>query len=505
MRSDGYPRAELTYDAGATTPLPVLLDIPGVERVADPVESGLDAVYFDTESLALATRHITLRRHTGDLDHGWQLRIPDGNDHWQELNVPLGQPDAVPREILANVLAYTRGKDLVPVARLGTRRNSYRLYGAAGEHLADFADDRIHAEAMLLPGTGVEWREWKVLLVHGSNDLLVAAKDTLSTSDVRRSRNGSELARTLGDAFPHEHTADTGKPRKKGPVSDVVTAYLDVHIKELLVHDSGVRAEHPDAVHQMRSATRRLRSALSTYADLYTKDSAHALGAEVKWLARLLGKPRDGEVMRARLLEHVADLPQRFRTESVSEPLERELGTAYNVDYRELMGALESDRYYRLLDRLEQFRDRPPTKGRASKPARRETAKLVNKMAKRLDSAHKSVSRTKVGEARDIALHQVRKDAKRLLHAADSVAEIHGKRARQISIRAHKVQKILGNHHDSVMVRALLDDLATDPALPEDTVSAYRQIRDVEKDIARAAVKKYSKARKKARGLRLNR
>ena len=101
--------------------------------------------------------------------------------------------------------------------------------------------------------------------------------------------------------------------------------------------------------------------------------------------------------MRERLRRHIGELPKPLRAGPVSEPIERELGTAYNVDYRELLKALESDRYYRLLDGLEQFRDHPPTKARASRPARKEAAGLVNKTAKRLDRAHKAAARAKAG------------------------------------------------------------------------------------------------------------
>ena len=112
----------------------------------------------------------------------------------------------------------------------------------------------------------MEWREWKLLLVHGATDLLVAADETLTATGAARSGAGSELARVLGAAYPPEHSTGTARPRKKGPAIDVVTAYLDVQIGELLADDPGVRLGEPEAIHRMRSATRRIRSALSTYA-----------------------------------------------------------------------------------------------------------------------------------------------------------------------------------------------------------------------------------------------
>ncbi|POH73581.1 CYTH and CHAD domain-containing protein [Arthrobacter glacialis] len=504
MASPGGVETEQKYEADAASALPALLDIPGVERVAEPMQDRLEAVYFDTATLALAARRITLRRRTGGTDNGWNLKLPVGLDRRQEVHAPLGQPESVPEELLDRVLVYTRGEDLVPVARLSTGRTTYRLYGPGGNHLADFADDLVHAEALHPPGPGVDWREWEIELVHGTSDFFAAAADALTATGADRSRYGSKLARALGDAFPPEVATGTGVSHKKGPVLDVVTAYLDGQISELLAQDPGVRLGSPEALHRMRSATRRFRSTLTTYRGLFSRTEVRTLEDGLKWLARILGRPRDAEVMRERLRQHLRNLPKGLRTRTVSGPVEHALGSAYNAGYKEVLKTLESDRYYRLLDGLEHFRDHPPTRPRAFRPARKETARLVNKAAKSLDRSHQAAAHAKAGSARDAALHQVRKDAKRLRHAAESVAGIHGKRARTLSRSAHRLQRILGIHQDSVVARVFLDSLGEDTALPEGTTLVYRRIHDVEERVARAAEKKYIKARKKASGLRID-
>ena len=505
MNAGGCPEEGPAFGVGQSAPLPSLLDLQSVERVADPVRSRLETVCFDTAMLALGTRNIFLRRHSGGPGHGWYLGIPDGADRWQVATAPLGQPDLVPAELLARVLAYARGEGLAPVMHLDIMRSTHRLYGGTGEHLADFIDDRVQAEGKAPGARGTAWREWSLRLVHGDKDWLAAALETLSAAQPAHPRPGTGTDGPCGGTVPAGRAAVPRKPRRKGPAVDVATAYLGVHVNELLGADAGVRLGLPDAVHRMRSETRRLRSALSTYAGLYAADAARNPGAELKWLAGALGRPRDAEVIRERLGRRFEELPARLRTVDVCEPVEREIGTAYNVDYRQLLGVLESGRYYRLLDGLERFRDNPPAGVRASLAARSEAARSVNKMARRLERAHKAVGQSPPGGPRDIALHRARKDAKRLLHAADSVAGIHGKQAGRISRRAHKLQRILGEHHDSVMVSAFLEELLTDPALTEDAVLAYRRILETEAESARAAARKYAKARKKLAGLRLQR
>jgi CHAD domain-containing protein len=504
MQALEMQETEQKYDAEASTPLPALLEIPGVERVGDPVTDQLEAEYFDTPTLALAGRRITLRRRTGGADQGWHLKLPVEADQRRELHAPLGQPDAAPEELADRLDVYTRGEALTPVAKVKTQRTTYRLYGPGGEHLADFTDDLVQAEALQPPGPGMVWREWEIELVHGGLDVFTEAAETLTATGAGRSRHPSKLARALGQDWPPESFSGPPRQRKKGPATDVVTAYLDEQITELLTQDPGVRLGAPDAVHDMRSATRRIRSALATYRKLFHKAEVHRLRDELKWLAGILGRPRDAEVMRERLRQHVRELPKGLRTGPVAKPLELELGTAYNTGYRRVLKTLETARYYRLLEDLENFRVHPPATPRGSKPALKTTTKLVNKAAKRLDRAHEAVMDAEEGTPRDTALHQVRKDAKRLRHAAESVTKIRGKQARKLAKTARKQQKILGDHQDSVMARALLGRLAADPELPARTALAYRRIHGVEEDLARAAESKYDKIRKKAYGIRLH-
>ena len=496
---------EQKYDAGASTPLPALLEIPGVERVAEPVADQLDAVYFDTPALALAGRRITVRRRTGGADQGWHIKLPAAADQRRELHAPLGQQDTVPEDLSDQLDAYIRGETLIPIARLSTHRTTYRLYGPGGEHLADFTDDLVQAERLHPPGPATAWREWEIELVDGAPRLFTAAAETLIATGAGPSRHASKLARALGDTWPAERFRAAPGPRKKGPAADVVTAYLGKQITELLTNDPGVRLGTPDAVHRMRSATRRSRSALATYRTLFDKAAVRRLRDELKWLAGILGRPRDAEVMRERLRQHVRDLPAGLRRGPVAKPIELELGTAYNAGYRQVLKTLGSDRYFRLLDDLEDFCNHPPSTPRGSKPALKTATKLINKTAKRLDRAHDAVTDTVEGAPRNTALHQVRKDAKRLRHAAESVTGIRGKGARKIAKAARKQQNILGDHQDSVLARALLSRLAADPELPARTVLAYRRIHGVEDDLARAAEAKYVKLRKKAYGIRLRR
>jgi CHAD domain-containing protein len=548
MTAEGI-ETEKKYDVDTAAPLPALRDIPGVERVGEPHEAHLEAVYFDTEELALAARRITLRRRTGGSDAGWHLKLPQAPgpspaseaEQRREIHAPLGRPDIVPDKLLAHLHVYLRGSGLAPVARLDTRRTTVALYGHDGVHLADLADDHVDAE--VLAGAGQagagqaaagrkrRWREWELELVHGRQDLFPAAAACLAAAGARPAAHESKLGRALGEAWPHrpEAAPDDGgaaaerapaerapaerapaarapaakkpgkkKPGKNWPASAVVAAYLGGQIDEILAQDPRVRLEEPDAVHAMRSAARRIRSALSVYRKLFGGAAVRRLRDELQWIGRILGTPRDAEVMLERLRQHAAELPPEQAADVVKERVERELGTRFNAGYRKAQEVLLTDRYFRLLDDLEDFRAHPPVRPLASSPGRKEAGKLVNRTVRRLRRAHKAAMGSAEGPARDAALHQVRKDAKRVRHAAESVEPVYGKRAAKLAKAAHKQQAILGNHHDSVIARDLLGKLGSATDLPEPVALAYGSLLEREERIAAADESKYRKARRKA-------
>lgn len=514
---------EKKYAVGTDAEVPDLAAVHGVLRVGEPRVDELEAVYFDTENHALAARGISLRRRTGGHDAGWHLKLPAGAAgevegapdadaeseprRRRELHAPLGQPAVVPDSLLAHILMYLRGDDPVPVVRLETRRTSYPLYGDAGVHLADLTDDAVTAHT--LPNAAdtdggaqvQQWREWELELVHGTPDLFPAAAAILAAAGARPAGHGSKLARALRGAGPQRPLTgpEPAVPGKKAPVSDLLVSYLAAQIREILAHDPGVRLEQPEAVHDLRSAVRRARSALAAYRRLYHATTVRRLRDELKWLGQVLGSPRDAEVMLDRLRGHAAELPPGPVTKAAADRLDAELGNTLDTAYRKLQKALLSERYFRLLDDLESFRDHPLARRDASAPARKASGKLVGKAAKRLQRASRTAKRARRGGEHETALHQVRKDAKRLRHVAESVDPVHGKPARKIAKAAHRQQKILGNFQDSVVARNLLAQLSAAPDVPEDIAAVYFTLHTRQVQLAAEAEAKYWKASKKSR------
>ncbi len=448
-----------------------LTGLPGVTAVAPPEKFSLAATYYDTDRLDLARAKITLRRRTGGTDAGWHLKMPastgrgPGGDRLEHTE-PLGDGDEdVPKPLRAIVRAYVRGRELRPVATLDTERTVYRLIGAGGTELAEAADDVVTARSAGTQdgsNTGVtvrSWREWEIELVEGSIELLDAAGPAMLDAGASQSPSPSKLARALGErlaALPKRPTFDNLTAHS--PARDVVQAYLIDQFDALLSRGEDARADVADGVHKARVATRRLRSALATFRPLLDREITDPLRDELKWIAGELGGARDAEVLRARLLDELADEPDDLVLGPIASRIEVELRGDHRKAHDELIEALDGERYLRLLDRLDDLATAPPFTALADGRADQVLTKRVRKAYDRID---RLVSH---GHPQDPAhvdewYHEIRKAAKRLRYAAESVEPAFGAAATAMAAAAEDLQEVLGEHQDSVVARQALRDL----------------------------------------------
>ena len=121
-----------------------------------------------------------------------------------------------------------------------------------------------------------------------------------------RPRGPSKLARALGDRVP---VREKWELPKKPTTADLFRAYAIEQVHAIHKRDPDVRRDLPDAIHKMRVATRRLRSALATYRPVVDREAGDQLRAELKWLAGELGGARDAEVQREHFPTAVAEQP----------------------------------------------------------------------------------------------------------------------------------------------------------------------------------------------------
>lgn len=237
---------------------------------------------------------------------------------------------------------------------------------------------------------------------------------------------------------------------------ELLVTYLRAQIDELRARDPGARVDSPAAVHRMRVACRRLRSSLATFGPLFAGSEAQRLRDELQWVGTVLGPVRDVEVMQAHLHETAAILPVDADLADVLVSLDHVLAERHSHAHLNLIAAMDSPEYAALLAALAAFVADPPWDAKAA--TRHTLPTLVGRACVRVDRAAKAAEGVlDVGGAE---LHEVRKAAKRARYAAEVAGPSAGKAAHALAQRMEALQELLGRHQDSLMARALLEDLA---------------------------------------------
>jgi CHAD domain-containing protein len=274
-----------------------------------------------------------------------------------------------------------------------------------------------------------------------------------------------------------------GGPSHNDPASTLLLSYAYEQVQAIMDWGRRARQDESDSVHGMRIATRRLSAALSTYRKLLDPGAVAHLRRELKWLAGALGPARDAQVMHTRLRRLLDEEPAELVIGPISLRVDEALEADFEAAQREVVSALGSDRYARLLDALATLLADPPLTPRASRPAHKTIPALVDKSRRRLRRAVEVTSGTE-GPERDAALHEVRKCAKRLRYASEVATPIRPKRAVRLAHAAHDLQRILGDHHDSVVARDLLLGLGAEARRRGESDFTYGRLHALESDHA---------------------
>ncbi|BBZ43546.1 CYTH and CHAD domain-containing protein [Mycobacterium parmense] len=481
-KTSRHLEVERKFDVVESTVSPSFDGIAAVARVEKSPMQALDATYFDTPAQDLARNKVTLRRRTGGHDAGWHLKLPAGPDARTEVHAPLsasGSHDAVPQELVDIVLAIVRDKPLEPVARISTQRESQVLYNAEGTPVAEFSNDHVTAwSAAAADDTGSppaqqEWREWELELTEAAGadtELLNRLSNRLLDAGAAPAGHASKLARALGAPPQPDGTQPAEHPLQRAVAEQ---------IGEMLVWDRAVRADAFDSVHQMRVTTRKLRSLLRDYQESYGLPGSEWVLDELRELAAVLGIARDAEVLAERYERQLDGLAPELVRGRVRERLVGGAQRRYQTGLRRSLVAMRSQRYFRLLDALEDIAAQVPGSATDTEHAPVTIESAYRKVRKAAKAAAR-VAQDQPGDEhhRDEAIHRIRKGAKRLRYTAAATG------AAKVSDQAKVIQSLLGDHQDSVVSRDHLSHEAqTAYAAGEDTFT-YGLLYQREADLA---------------------
>jgi len=469
------------YDLDADVTLPELASVsPAVSGVAEEDTIHLTSIYYDTADLDLLRNGITVRRRSGTVDAGWQLKMPDG-DSRIEIALP---PSAggVPKELRDIVLGARRGQPLQRLATVEISRDVRRHLAADGRLLAVVSDDTVHASSASKPAVVSDWREVQVELGEvGDEALLVAIGGRLIRAGAEPALIRSKLARALAKSLS---AAGHAPSRDRSSVGSVATWYLHRQYAALIAGDVALRRGQ-DAFHAALTPVRRLRSTLRVFADLFEEHRAADLEAELTWLSGLLSEIDDLAVLAQRLTAAVAALPDDLVVGPVSARIHDQLAGRQERPRMRLMSALTGKRYLALLDELAQWASAPPVTDAAAEPAG-SLSGLVERAGHAVGEQLRRVIRSD-GDGDEV--DRFREAAERARDAADLAAPQLGKKKAKARIRRYaELEEQIAQYQIALATAEFLRRLGCVPELQQgDPGFTYGLLFSVEELIARDA------------------
>ncbi|RAG80569.1 metal-binding protein [Streptacidiphilus pinicola] len=474
MITDAHTEREITFDGALSQELTAVRP-PGVARTETCETEILDALYFDTADHGLLRRGATLRRRTGGHDPGWHLKLPDGHGGRREFRRPLdesGPEDEVPPALQQLACACARGQRLRPTAHLLTHRRRAVWTDGEERELAELAADHVAAHVFAAtgppgsdagkPGPAVElstWDELEVELTGGTEDLLALAAQELNAQGLQRAEEGIKLARALRAAGVEVEPRQRADIDGAGSTAAAVVSALRQHADHLASLEPSVRLDEPDAVHQMRVTTRRLRSVLRGCEGLFDSGRVAALATDLRWLGHRLGEYREPEALRERLTSQARSLPADCAPQQAERKLRRTLDRRCRLAHRSLLDALSSPRYFTLLDRLEDLVADPPLRD-GKHPGARRAERILRHETRRTRRRMRKAILLPAGDQQDEALHRARKAAKRTRYMAGALRPVLGSDAKRQERRHKEIHKRLGRHQDARTAEQALAELA---------------------------------------------
>lgn len=227
-------------------------------------------------------------------------------------------------------------------------------------------------------------------------------------------------------------------------VGELAFAVMRRNFATLLQNEAGTRlGRDPEALHDMRVATRRIRAAMSTFRE-YLSPTALAAGSEVAWLTRALGPVRDLDVQIERLNARMSEAG--VDAEALGPYMEVLIARRDSLRKR-MLASLDSRRYERMVERWTNLLNRGPA--RTFQPGRLPAVLVAPEVVgRRYRRVRRQADRIERGSPAEL-YHAARIQAKKLRYAAEFFGPLFGARAETFVTRVKELQDVLGDHQDA--------------------------------------------------------
>lgn len=444
--------SETKLDADIDFTLPDLRRV--VPRTTALPAQQLWSTYFDSADLRLWAGRITLRHRQGE-DEGpgiWTLKLPIQHQTSRTVRSEhtwVGPAGTVPPQALEILVGLLRREPLNVVAELECTRRRIALNDESGELLGEIDDDTVTVHGGRQDG--FRFREVELETAAGDDDRVGTVLGRLMEAGARPGSATPKLGRALGRV----EADDCVRTGRKASVDQVVRRGIGTALRRLLDHDYRIRLDPahpaPEAIHQARVASRRLRSDLKTVGDVLDPVWLRHTRDDLQWLGSALGAVRDCDVLADYLAgERLQGTVDAEGQAVLVAMLRRERTEACRTVAR----VIASDRYLTLLDRLHAAVSNPPLAepSASTELARDVLPPLVGRQWRKLKKAARRADRRPT----DRQLHKVRIRAKQVRYAAELLSPVLGKPALSAAKAAKHLQTLLGHHQDAVVAQQWL-------------------------------------------------
>jgi CHAD domain-containing protein len=239
---------------------------------------------------------------------------------------------------------------------------------------------------------------------------------------------------------------------------EVIADYLTEQCTVIIDSEAALRAGE-NVIHTTRVAVRRLRSTIRVFAEFFDPSEATRLEEELVWWAGLLGKVRDMDILTQRQQALIAELPPEVILGPVESTIQMELAAQRKQAMDELLEALNSERYRKLIGMAHRWRSDPPFTAAADASADSIDSAIKKAKKKANKRLARAVAARLAEDSADEMFHRARKASKRHRYAVEAASPVWGSKAGKIISHRKDLQDVLGNFQDSIVSAAFLREL----------------------------------------------
>jgi triphosphatase len=465
-----------------------LRQLPLMKRAGLGKRETLRSVYFDTGKHKLRKRGVSLRIRREGNRHVQTVKQQCGDsaglfmrNEWQrEVDGRETDLAAARDTALCPLIGKKLSRKLKPVFVTDVGRRAFSIHRNGSE--IELALDRGKVEA---GKRSAPLHQLEIELKHGQPQELFAIARVLTRKVPLQLASKSKGA--LGYALIDK---EGPKPVKAGPMeldadADRATAFQVIAracLYQLVANEAALQWGDLEAVHQMRIALRRLRTAISLFSDMLGGSQTEAMKSGLKQLTAQLGPARELDVFVKRVVRRIEDsgaggtgtgmVAKEFR-EKRAEALVVAEKVAASARFRRLMldalAWIESGDWTRNDKRL--IRERPAAVAAAAELKRR--ARKIRKQGKHL------------ADLDPRRRHKLRVKAKQLRYGCEFFAgafpgKKRSRRRTRFVGKLKRLQGALGDLNDIVVHR----ELAEQSVMAQSTVLGRHRRRRTRKAFA---------------------